>query len=859
MDSTTLFALRREAKDLSSGPKITALLDLKMQGLKLVAFDSDEWNQKALAHILVDLCNLLSAARNFPEAQNCYNELTKLTTHDDYINSRQDFLKRVVDPHHGTVTTLNQKSKDGHHDEAIDGFRNMIAANQLGPVHHETLGWAIYRLLKAKSEEYTSVQVRQWLKYYLDLKNDRPSMVHSQILNWTMKYAAGDPNLRTMDFLKIWDARNLSPEDVREGDIDGQAIPSLFTRLCRKLVADPHGVDVHYLMSTVDTRPGYRGETNEVRIIDELRQQVFWQILTAGNENRFSDLWPLLDNYLTVYATYPASHWNSEILQLAERFTKDEYADRFLPFFKSWNPVKLRPADWKETKNGEATYPPLAQKALKKAAVVALKKATIPGSLDWLITACTEGVKQLPQDEYLPRNRAQLLKHNGQADAATAAYRDLTLTLGDKYYVWKEFADLMDEEQLPIKAGMLAKALAIERNEDYIGEVRLSMATYLLRLERPAEASLELEAYHAHRVEKGWKIDEQYAKLKIRLGSLKFEPLVRPNYAELIAAADEYAYAAVPWTKMALVDRWKDDKGRDKVKLYADKETTLSVIAKRFQPLKKERPGITLEVKLHKGQSKDGTEVVYRPLILRATPEEPWTALPLVYAIIDYVNEDKKIIHAVTQYNQPVFFPAKLLPAKAIKGHFLSGRILTEIKKEKNVGKPAPFKLGWKSITVSERLSLLIPQPIPGEIAEAAFPEFLCLVDSVNTQKELFHFVTKDKTDGIVRFSDTDLRPVPGDHFTVRGYTKVNKKTGKTRLNILSISPTKEVLSGKIKHLSGEVRVTYKGGGKTFGFVNDIYVPGYMLDQAGIFNDCQVSATAIESDGKWRVVTIECL
>jgi hypothetical protein len=854
MNSTELFAKRKEAKELPQLEKIDRFLELRLTGLKLIAFDNDEWNQKALAHILIDLCNMLSAKGKYELAQTCYSDLVKLEVHDDYINKSQKFLEKVVDPYHGEVTNLNNKSKAGNHSEAIKGFSNMLAAGQLGPVHHETYGWAIYRLLKAKSAGYTSVQVRRCLKHYLDLKNERPSMVHSQILNWTMKYAETDPELRTMDFLKIWDARNLSPEDVHEGDIDGKTIPSLFTRLCRKLVADPHGVDVPYLLSTVDTQPGHWDETNEVRIIDELRQQVFWQILKAGNEKRFGGLWQLLDNYLAVYSDYPASHWHSEVLQLAERFMKEGHEHRFLPLFKNWNPVNFRKQDWKETKNDEATYPPLAQKALKKACTVALKKKATPGSLDWLITACTEGVEQLPHDEYLPRNRAQLLKHNGQTDVATAAYRDLTLTLGGKFYVWKEFADLINSEQLPTKAGMFAKALSIERNEDFIGDVRLSLAECLLMLEHPAEANLELDAYHANRVKQGWQIDERYTQLKARLANLEFEPLTRPNYTDFIASADEYAYAAVPWTTVTLTDRWKNDKGQDKVKLHASTEITLSVTAKRFSELKKAKSGTTLELKLHKGRSKDGTHDVYRPLLIRGTTEEPWSALPSVYAVVDYVNKDKQVVHAVTQDGKLVFFPAKALRNKPVKGQFLNGRLLVELKPAKK--KPI---VAFLPVKKEERLSLMIPEPVTRETAQLAFPEYLALVDSVNVKKELFHFITNSTVDGIVYFNDTDLRPAPGDHFMIRGYPKLNKKTGKTRLSILEILPTDQMLSKKIKHLSGVISVTYKDGGKSFGFVDDVYVPGHLLLGAGVFEDCQVTATAIYGDGKWRVVTIEGL
>lgn len=859
MDSTELFAQRKDTKNLPVAEKISRLLELRTTGRKLIAFDKDTWNQRALAWILIDLCKAYSSTENYPPAQANYAELKKLETHDDIISGQQEFLAKVVDPAHGKVTALSQQSKDGHHEMATTAFLELYGTGTLSIVHHESFGWAIYRLLKNKADGYTSVQVRRWLKQYLDLKNERPSMVHSQILNWTMKYAEGDPNLRTMDFLKIWDARNLSPKDVREGDIDGQAIPSLFSCLCRKLVADPHGVDVPYLLSTVDTQPGYGSETNEVRIIDKLRQQVFWQILTAGNENRFSDLWPLLDNYLTVYADYPTSHWHSEILQLAERFTKDQYTARFLPFFKSWNPEKLRDTDWKEvTKEGNEgafTIKPLAQKVLKKASTIALAASAAPGSLSWLIDLYTVAVEKLPLDDFLPRDRAKLLRHNGQADAAQTAYRSLVLDLSDKFYVWKEFADLLDESEVEIKAGMLAKALQLEKNEDFLGEIRLLLAASLLQLNRSVDAAHELTLYHKHRTAKGWKIESRYQDLHVRVASEQVSEKYRPDYRSIIIEADEYAYSTIPWIEMTVISRWKTDNGKEKIKLYANADLIVSLNARRFPSLRKAALGTVIEVKVHKGLSTDGQRMVYRPLLVRPSSAAHWSALPETYAIVDYINQNKQVVHAITQDNHQIYFPVKRLPGKVTVGQFIKGRLTVEKKEEQM---EPPHAWGSPTTVIRSYYSLFVPVSIAPEVAEPVFSERLILVDSVNHKKNLFHFITETEVDGVVYFDRSDLRPIPGDHFLARGYEKTNSRDNSVRFQLISSQPTEEKLTGKIKQLIDEVSVIHKNG-KTFGFIDDVYVHGRILSGAGIYGDCMASATAVKSKGKWSVISIESL
>jgi hypothetical protein len=856
MDSKTLFAERKEAKDLPSGPRITALLDLKMHGLRLVAFDSDKWNQLALAWVLIDLCKAFVETQNYPQAQANYQELMKLEVDDEIIESQQEYLAKIVDPFHDQVKALNQKSKDGLHDDAIAGFGNLFSTGHLAPAQHESYAWAIYRLLKAKAPGYTSVQVRRWLKRYLDLKNERPSMVHSTILGWTMKYAETDPELRTMDFLKIWDATKFQREDFRESSKDDITYSSLYSRLCRRLIADPRGVDVAYLLDAVDTQPGYGDEENDVRIVDGLRESYFWKLFNLHKDGKLGSLWQEFTAYATEYGQYPPSHWHSEILQLANRFMKETNEYRFLPFFKAWNPENLRKKDWKEKKKGEIIIPPTAKKALKTACGQALKRAVVPGSLDWLVAVCKDGKKRIPKDEYIPRDFAHVLNHNGQTKEAIAAYRKLALTLGDKYYVWNEFANLIPPSQHHIKAGMLAKALTLERNEDFLGDVRLNMAACLLELEGEAGAAYELATYHQHRTLQGWKIDDRYAQLKSRLPD-SAETNTAPDYRKLVTAADEFAYKKVPWVTMTVIDRYKNKDGKQKIKLYTPPEkkekkkgimawledepieTILTVNERRFKLLRKVKQGDTLRVKYHKLRFKEHDSTVYRPLLIEVTDQPAWAGLPLTHAIIDYINKEKQIAHAVTTENVQAFFPLKQVSIRLHTGDFISGRLLTETKKDGN-----------------KRISLQDVKAVSNEEAAPHFTEYLTLVDSVNPKKQLFHFVTEGTPHGIVKFENTKFRPVPGDHFRIRAYSKLNKKTKERRLNIIQIVPTEEVLSSKIKHTSGSLEVIHKSD-KTFGFVNDLYVPGYMLDQAGIFNDCEVSATAIKSDGKWRVVTIE--
>jgi hypothetical protein len=140
-------------------------------------------------------------------------------------------------------------------------------------------------------------------------------------------------------------------------------------------------------------------------VIDFFRETIFWNILNAHKENKFSELWNLFEQYNSNYSKHGQSKWHSEILNLAERFMKENDEWRFLNFFKNWNPENLRNDDWKETKKDEHTYKPLATKAIKKAFEV-LKTQPSEQDLSWLIKPYETAIKLFPVDEWLLREKA---------------------------------------------------------------------------------------------------------------------------------------------------------------------------------------------------------------------------------------------------------------------------------------------------------------------------------------------------------------------------------------------------------------------------------------------------------------------
>ena len=879
MDSKTVFELRNEAKYLSGIDKLNVLNNALSIGRNLYSEEPyNEWNQKAFAWVLIDLCKYYIADNNLNQAETCLGELNTIDFQgyeDDIIESQKNFLLPRIDTNYSEVQRAEELSKNGNHREALAIFKNLIAQNRLTQLHHESYGWIIYRLIKTEESNLTSIEVRTFLRDYMNLENERPSMLHSMLLNFALNYSKTHSNFKFYNFFIMWNPDNLRYEDLQDGYKDGKSIPSLISRICREFVNSNTEINIEEFLGKIKLK--------KEDVIDFFREAIFWNIFNAHKENRFSELWNLFEKYNVNYSKYEQSKWHSEILNLAERFMKENDEWRFLNFFKNWNPENLRNDDWKETKKDENTYKPLATKAIKKAFEI-LKTQTSEQNLSWLIQPYEKAIQLFPADEWLLREKALLHIKNNELELATQIYKRLVLILGNMSYVWNEFSKCF-ENNAKIKIGMLSKALSLQKDENFIGKIHLELANTLIENNLLENARIELDLYKNYRIQNGKTLSQDFETLYKK--TIAVELSLKDNrelYKKYIPFAENLAYEDFDWTELVLVDKWKDDKGKDRLTFTDGKKIEFAIGKNRFEILKQSELGQIFKFKLHKQEIKKEVEAKFAwmgktivteykniPLIADKTEKKHWEILNDTFAIIDYINKEKNIIHAITTDNKEVFFP--------------------QIKNELQIGDFVTAKSYIKKVKDESRTELRQIQKIDKEIAVSKFQTQIAIVDGVNEQKELFHFVISSKLQGIVKYTDTKLRPKEGDFIKLSFATKTDKDK-KIRVKILNIELTEEINPNLRKDITGLLEVKYKNGnyddfdfdeddeledsafdenGKLilsskqipdFAFVGDYYVPKYLLERHNITDDCRVNARVIYGEDKmkkprWKVINIE--
>lgn len=849
--SNEIYALRRDGRLDEARQRAEEIL-------RLDNTDQDVW--KAYAWTLIDICKKEQQNGNLVGARQISDYLSRLhfdTRYDEFAETlvkKMQMLKLTLNPFYAQIQEAKDLSQNGNNDRAWEILTQLTAAGNLPAEAHENYGWVIYRYLRDHLTQLDSVQVRTQLRDYINLQNERPSMLHSQILNFALNYSKQDSNFKLVSFLRLWGPNNLRTDDFEDSrGNDGKTISSLMSRVARAMV----DYSLNEIQEFVELLPHRKDD-----FIEMLKNHFFWKLYHNTEGGVSSSTWDLFNRYLEFFPNSSASPSHSKILGLAERIMKESNAWRFYDFFRRWNTEKLRAADWQEEKgdNGKS-YKPLAVKSLKRAkeALENLSDEQM-GDPQWLIDLYGTAIEKFPDDDWNIRSKALLHLRAGQLTEAKSIYKDLCQKMGEKYYIWSEFADCWKETN--VKIALLCKVLSLEKNEDFIGKIRLELARQLIKSKKYENAAVELRQYKKHYVEMGWRIDSEVDTLLDQCTSaIPAEDNNAALYAENIPIAEDYAYADILFTEVVLVDKWKNDEGKTMI-VFVDGDTIeFTINKKRFPVLRDSHKGQVWKFRLYKDETirtipneyswrPPKTETVIKYIPLTAIPSETadWLSLPVQYGYVQHVNTEKKVYHIYSTDSTLVYEHYER--QKLEKGDFVKLRQYKKKVKEEN-------KIFFCDIQKCAEIE--------------AIEQFKCrivAVDDINNQRQLFHFVLGPKLiSGFLRYDQTDLRPSVGDcikiHYFVRK-TDDKKNPGKQKkfVEVLKAEATNEINSNLIKHISGylelKYRYMYDDGDPDFAFIGDYYVHKTILEKYNITFNCHVNAKAIYAgDGKWKVYEIE--
>lgn len=187
-------------------------------GIKLLEKDStDPWNIRAMAWVLVDLIKKQSPQNS--ALQNDYTSRLKalqIPEDDEVLNNHVGIALNFNNKNSALERKAKDHSSAGHHAQAAEIYRQLLIEDSENRSLRTKLGWEYYRLAKeAMSQSKVDVlAVKQLLNKYIQLKAERPSLLHSLFLGLADRLS-GEANFNLSAFLKIWGVENVREEDFK--------------------------------------------------------------------------------------------------------------------------------------------------------------------------------------------------------------------------------------------------------------------------------------------------------------------------------------------------------------------------------------------------------------------------------------------------------------------------------------------------------------------------------------------------------------------------------------------------------------------------------------------------------------------
>ncbi|MCF0214566.1 MAG: hypothetical protein HUK13_09095 [Muribaculaceae bacterium] len=234
-----------------------------------------------------------------------------------------------------------------------------------------------------------------------------------------------------------------------------------------------------------------------------------------------------------------------------DKVTPEEFA--FTKFAEMWGLDSFKDDDWHQRPARDKSFkmPSLVEKVIGEYIREMHTDNVTPSEA--FVALLEKAVTQFPRNKHLQRYSAQIKARTGQANEAIECYKRLICESPDKFYLWDDLAQLVDDPE--IKIGLLCGAVMAGTAEDFVVNVRLRLADELCNLRMYGNALNELLRYERLHQQKGWPLRRKYFNVANRLPRNIQPDDNHPLYAKYKAVADRFIYSSLAST--LIVKTWE--------------------------------------------------------------------------------------------------------------------------------------------------------------------------------------------------------------------------------------------------------------------------------------------------------------
>ncbi len=485
---------------------VQEITELRRQGELSKAFElaynawdrdkADPFLQMSLFWVLRDMCHRFFKHGYFDEVDVCLKEMKAFlpTMLDEKDMGKLAFKALYHRVQSGAEIILPALQLSGQRPkDAFSQIAHFLDFPRFfDPLLREDLGWIIYRYLKEVLYNVPSLEARKLLKAYVALENPRPSLLHSQMLSYSIKFAKEHPEFKLYRFLQLWNPTQFREEDFQSHVYAGHVVPSLLERLIKQLVDNNEPCDFEELAKSI-AFPKHK-------LIELFRRAQYRRIVQYKHWQQRENMIRAFKDYATFNKDKGPSTWHSRTLKLALWYLRGDCTAFFLDFFKAWSYRNFGEEDWRASYDkADHRQEALVTLVLQRCHDLLSCQRNKQGHFDWYANFLAQYMFRFPENKEAVRYQALLYHWQQKDDCAIILFKQLLRQTPDKHHLWYEAAQCL-KGNIGARIIFLCKLLHAQPEEALLGNTRLTLAQALIRKGMMPEAKTELEHYlQSHR------------------------------------------------------------------------------------------------------------------------------------------------------------------------------------------------------------------------------------------------------------------------------------------------------------------------------------------------------------------------
>ena len=324
-----------------------------------------------------------------------------------------------------------------------------------------------------------------------------------------------------------------------------------------------------------------------------------------NNENRLSsyEIRKALSFYMDFASCKPSILHSCIMIQAADFEKRHENDFRFIEFCLMWKLESLRNEDFLSekgtTENGKSIeFLSLAEKVATRLYKELKQRHTIE-FVNELFPFFETIKEKCPNNRFIRLYIAQLYYWQGNTEKAIAEYKHILRTTPE-WFIWKHLGDICEDKE--VRISLYCKAMTMMGKEEYIGELRLSLANLLFDTNKE-QAAYEVEQYMKTYKDNGWNIAGDVYLLQNKLQGITPTAQAKQFYRNHIEKAEEFAYPDIPVVELTYSGVVTNKAGKEKASLV-NKQKKMFIRATLIPLLRKASVGDVFLVRVYECQKR---------------------------------------------------------------------------------------------------------------------------------------------------------------------------------------------------------------------------------------------------------------